>query len=207
MVMLVDAASQDANDRILRSMFVDRKRIFVDWLGWDVPHDGVHERDQFDGPDAEYLIVTDAGGRRHVGSVRLLRTDRPHILGDIFPQLCEGEVPRSPTLREATRLCVSPACPKEERQAVRRSLLCAMADYGLLAGLDGFTMLTEMSFLSRVAATGWRCEMLGPPRTVGGQALGALRLHLDSGTINDLMRAGIYQGPTLRFAHEDLRAA
>ena len=57
---------------------------------------------------AEYIILCDPRSERHLGSLRILRTDRPHILGDVFPMLCEGEVPVGPEIRELTRLCLSP---------------------------------------------------------------------------------------------------
>lgn len=197
MTTLIDATNIADHRQLVRMMHFDRKRIFVDWKGWDVPHDEEEERDQFDGPEAAYLVVRDPATRGHLASLRLLRTDRPHLLGDIFPELCEGPPPQSARIREITRLCVSPDCPKEDRQTVRRRLVCALAEYALLTGIEGYTMLTEMSFLSRVAALGWRCEMLGMPKSYGDEMYGALMLHVDADTIPALRRTGVYTGPAL----------
>src|SRR3546814_13988791 len=97
----------------MRAMFAARKEVFIDLLKWDLPVlAGAYELDQFDDPDAEYLILIDGKGR-HRASARLLRTDRPHLLGDLYPHLCDGPVPTGPTVRdrsEARRVgkeCVS----------------------------------------------------------------------------------------------------
>ena len=34
--------------KLFQSMHADRKRVFVDMLKWDIPHDGVFEQDQYD---------------------------------------------------------------------------------------------------------------------------------------------------------------
>src|SRR5690554_3010471 len=68
------------SDPALRSMFEARKKVFVDLLKWDLPVlDGRFEVDQFDTPEAVYLVLTDESAN-HRASARLLRTDRSHIL-------------------------------------------------------------------------------------------------------------------------------
>lgn len=92
-------------DPALRAMFEARKRVFVDLLGWDVPVlDGTFEIDQFDTPSAAYLVLT-GENCEHRASARLLRSDGPHILRDLFPQLCTGPVPQDEAFREITRSC------------------------------------------------------------------------------------------------------
>src|SRR5437762_10551857 len=98
MLHVVQGFDHPAQAALVRSMFADRKRVFVDMLGWDVPHDEVAERDEFDRADSEYLIF--ARGDDHIASLRLLRTDRSHLLGSVFPELCEGDVPSGPDIRE-----------------------------------------------------------------------------------------------------------
>ena len=63
------------DDRLLRTMFEARKRVFVDLLKWDVPVlEGAYEIDQFDTREATYVILADEEGS-HRASARLLRTD------------------------------------------------------------------------------------------------------------------------------------
>jgi len=71
MIHIIDNHLAPANRPLLQSMFADRKRLFVDLFGWDVPVvDGVYEIDQFDDDHTVYVIATDAGGA-HTASIRL----------------------------------------------------------------------------------------------------------------------------------------
>src|SRR3546814_20692238 len=89
---------------VLGAMFAARKELFVDLLKWDLPVlDGRFEIDQFDTPAAHYLILADEWGR-HRASARLLPTDSSHLLGDLYPFLCDGPVPAGPKDRKSTRL-------------------------------------------------------------------------------------------------------
>jgi acyl-homoserine lactone synthase len=179
-------------------MFEDRKAIFVDLLKWEIPHDGRFERDQFDDEHAEYLIVNDADSGEHFASLRMLRTDRPHILGSLFSQLCDETVPTGPDIREISRMCLSPRHRGPERMAARNLLASAMTEYALLTGIRAYTGVADMGWMSRVLSAGWRCEPLGMPRQVGGAMVGAMMIHIDADTIRRLQVSGKYHSSVLR---------
>ena len=81
MLHVLQSGGAPAGERVLRTMFAARKSVFVDLLKWNVPVvAGTYEIDRFDDREATYLVLTDHGGE-HLGSARLLRTDRAHILG------------------------------------------------------------------------------------------------------------------------------
>src|SRR3954462_514779 len=183
LVELVTMHNRNAHERLLESMFEDRKKIFVDLLKWDVPHDGRLERDQFDDANAEYLIVTDPSTGDHLASLRLLRTDQPHILGSLFTNLCEGPVPSGADIREISRMCLSPRRRGGDRVVYRNLLASAMTEYALLTGIRAYTGVADMGWMSRVLSAGWRCEPLGLPQRMGDTLIGALIIHIDPDTI------------------------
>src|SRR3546814_8713291 len=75
-------------------MFAARKQVFIDLLKWDLPAlDGRFEIDQFDTPDARYLILLDPDDLRHRASARLLPTSAPHLLGEYYAHLCTERAP------------------------------------------------------------------------------------------------------------------
>ncbi|WP_336965639.1 acyl-homoserine-lactone synthase [Sphingobium aquiterrae] len=107
MIQIFRGAQAPGSNAILDAMYRDRKHVFVDLLKWDVPViDGCFEIDQFDDDRAIYLVAAGESGA-HRGSIRLLPTDGPHILGTIFPELCDAAVPRSPDIFEISRGCLS----------------------------------------------------------------------------------------------------
>lgn len=198
MLHAVKGFGYPAHDRMLASMFADRKRVFVDLLKWDVPHDDRSERDQFDGYDAEYLIFAD--GDDHIASLRLLRTDQPHLLGSVFPDLVEGEVPSGPDIREISRFCISPRHRGEVRLQARRLLATALTEYALLCGLSAYTAVAHVARMSHLFSTGWRVKPLGLPDLGAQHPAGALKIEIDSNTMQLLRRSGRYEHETLHFA-------
>lgn len=179
------------SDPLIAAMFADRKKLFVDLLDWDVPTvAGRYEIDQFDSERATYLIAGD--GEDHQGSLRLLPTNAAHILGNLFPSLCDGHVPRGPNVAEITRLCLPPGLRASERLRVRNVLISAMVDHALEAGITTLTGVVSASFLEQVLVMGWRCEALGAPRRIDGARLGAFRVEVEPDTPDLLAATGIY---------------
>ncbi len=187
-------------DRALRSMFRARKRVFVDLLKWDVPVlEDEYEMDQFDTFDAAYLILAD-NDANHRASARLLQTDRPHILGSLFPVLCEGPVPSGEGYREITRFCIEPTLPRSERRLVRDQLVTALAEHALATGLIGYTAVANRAWFDQIAKFGWTCSSLGPIRSINGVRLTALQIDIDETTIAGLRSSGIYRPAPFRTA-------
>jgi acyl homoserine lactone synthase/acyl-homoserine lactone synthase len=177
----------------LGSMFAARKKVFVDRLKWDVPVlNGIYEVDQFDTPDATYLILA-GQGVTHRASARILRTDRPHILRDLFPFLCDGPVPVHKTCREITRFCVDPDLPRCERRIVRDQLVTAIADHALTTGIRSYTAVATRSWADQIARFGWKCARLGDVHHAACGDLVAVRIDIDEETQRDLTREGIYR--------------
>lgn len=179
-------------DPALRVMFEARKRIFVDLLKWDVPIlEDTYEIDQFDTPTAVYLVLTGENGQ-HRASARLLRSDGPRILRDLYPQLCDQPVPQDEAFREITRFCIDPTLPRADRRDVRNQLVSALADFALSEGISGYSAVAPMPWFRQIAQFGWRCQQLGPSVLIDGQQLVALRIDIEQDTREQLANAGIY---------------
>src|SRR3546814_10306547 len=108
-------------------MFRARKEVFSELLKCDLPVLADEcEVDQFD-RQAEYLILLEQGVK-HRASTRLLRTDQPHLLGNLYPHLCAGPVPTGTTIREITRFCLDRHQRASERRSARNQLVTALAE-------------------------------------------------------------------------------
>lgn len=200
MLQVISGAARAANAALLEQMHRDRKTVFVDRLGWQVPVVDGLEIDQFDGDDAIYLVAVDEAGS-HAGSLRLLPTMGPHLLGDVFPQLCERPPPRGPDIWEITRLFTAPglADPKQ----VRRELSLGMVEFAVLRGIRRYTCVTHVPYLSSVLAVGWDCEPLGLPQPHGGVLLGAVAIDISLETLAMLRQRRGVTGSVLALETRD----
>lgn len=192
MIRIFEGAERPGANPLFDAMYRDRKRVFVDLRKWDVPVvDGEFEVDQFDGLRTVYCIATDERGRHH-GSIRLLPSKGPHILGDLFPHLCSDGVPIGADIWELTRACLSPQLDRSEREYIRNALTTAVVEYGLFRGIKAYTCIADGQWMSQVLALGWNCRPLGLPQLIGRSMTGALEIEITPGTPTLLEQAGTY---------------
>jgi acyl-homoserine lactone synthase len=192
MIHVIDKYLATENQPLLQSMFADRKRLFVDLYGWDIPVlDGQYEIDQFDNQHTVYLIVVGAEGQ-HEASIRLFPSTRPHMLGTLFPHLCPLGVPVGDTIWESTRLCLPQRHGAERRRELRNLLFSAMVDIALERGIEHFTGVIPDPFRKEVLAMGWQAEPLGPAVRIPGGPIGAFLIHIRPDTPERLRWTGVY---------------
>ena len=182
MIIVEDGQTEQLAKATLRTMFEDRKSVFVDLLKWDVPVlDGRFELDEFDDERATYLIVADEHGD-HLGSARLLPTTRPHLLGSLFADLCALPPPAGPDIFEITRFCLSRRQNAMLRLETRNRLVSALVWYALETGIQTYTGVAEMAWLQQILAFGWDCRPLGTPLPCDCGLLGALAIEITPAT-------------------------
>ncbi len=190
----------------LRAMFAARKRVFVDRLGWDVPVlADKYEIDQFDTETATYLVLTDQASN-HRASARLLRTDEPHILADLFPVLSRGPIPIGSDIREITRFCIDPTLNRSEQRIARNQLVSALVEYALSHGISSYTAVATTSWFRQISRFGWNCSALGPSRQLGGEELVAMKIEIDRNTPSALTPKGIFCAASYSVATLDVAA-
>jgi len=192
MIIVQRGVSSPFENRALKSMFEERKRVFVDLLGWDVPViDNRFEVDRYDDEHALYVIVADQAGE-HLGSARLLQTTRPHILADLYPDLCIGDVPRGIRTLEITRFCLARSQRSGDRRHIRNLLVSALVSVALEHDVDQYTGVAELGWMQQILAFGWDCRPLGLPRRLDCGVLGALSISINGQTPQLLARNGIW---------------
>jgi N-acyl-L-homoserine lactone synthetase len=191
MLQTLHATPGGIPEHILRGMFAARKTVFIDLLKWDVPVlADLYEIDQFDGAHASYLVLTDEN-EEHMASARLLPTTREHILGDIFPDLCEIPAPRGEDIYEITRFCLDRSLNARDRRIVRDTLVTAIVDQALADAITTYTAIAQMGWYSEILAFSWHCMPLGLPHSDGTKTIAALAIAIDSATPGRLDAAGI----------------
>lgn len=200
MIHVVTAENRDRFASLIRDMHRDRKRVFVDRLKWNVPVvNGDMEIDQFDHDGAVYLIIA-TPDHRHLGSARLLPSSQPHILGDLFPQLCAEAVPQGPDIWEMSRLVYSPEINDGAALNRTRMLLrLAMVEFALSIGIRHYSCIVRMDFLPTVLSAGWVAVPLGFPTDIDGELTTAVQIDVDAEALQSVRtKFGFYE-PVLTF--------
>lgn len=190
---IVTGAARAMENHLFRSMFEERKRVFIDLLRWDVPVlAGRYEIDQFDNDRAVYIVIADAEGE-HLASARLLPTTGDHILGNIFPELCEDTPPRGLDILEITRFCLARRLRARERLEVRNRLVSALVEYALGNHIGSYTGVADWSWFQQILSFGWACRPLGLPASTSSRCLVALQIDIDGCTRELLQASGIWR--------------
>lgn len=106
MLEIVDAHNRHNFEYALEDMYRMRYRAAVQEMGWriDDNKDG-YDKDEFDYPDTVYVLYFNPDGS--VGACgRLNSTMRPHLLSEVFHDMCIDGVPASPKIYEYSRYLV-----------------------------------------------------------------------------------------------------
>lgn len=207
MVVYLNWKQTQRRPALSRSMHADRKRVFVDAFKWDLDHDGEAERDQYDNERAAYLILEGRDSGDHLGSVRLLDSEGPHLMRDVFPFLCDQGVPQGPDIKEITRFFASARHRSSERLAIRNQLARSLIELAHANGINGYTAVCEMGFLQQVLSAGWRCKPLGLPQMYKGSLVGAFMIVIEPNTLELMTPSWRWDRPALRFQDQTALAA
>lgn len=164
-----------------------RYRVFVEELGWQLPGDDVAqglERDQFDTESTVYVIRRDTQGAI-CGCARLLSTDGPYLLKEVFPHLfSELDLPNSSDVWELSRLAATNFNnPDDSSDRGTVELLRAVISCALDNGVSQIIGVTYVSLERRLRAMGLHVHRAGPPRLWEGALLVALYIEIDPVTL------------------------
>ena len=193
----------------LLEMHHDRKRVFVDRLGWDLPsRQSWLEVDEFDTEYAVYLMCRELSTGRHQASVRLLPSTQPHVLASLFSKLCAERVPIAEDCWEISRLVASPAQTAGTALVrVHRLLALALVEFALLNGIRNYSLVAEADRVPALLSVGWDVRPLGLPTLCEGRPLQALEILIAEDTLPAMRRRLGFERPVLRSPPAELQAA
>ncbi|MDY6941879.1 MAG: acyl-homoserine-lactone synthase [Pseudomonadota bacterium] len=149
----------------LSSLYRFRHHIFHDKLGWDVSSYEGEERDDYDTIDPVYIVSQDE--ENHVdGCGRLLPTQGPYMLKDVFPQLLRGEqAPSAPDVWELSRCAVQTPDRDARLQASfsYRSfeIMHEAYKFAIKNGVREYVMVTSVAIERMMKAGGLKLQRFG----------------------------------------------
>lgn len=142
MIMFITPHNRYFFQETLDRYFQKRYEIFIQRRQWNIPHTNGREIDQFDNEHTCYIIWEEKG--RILGGARMLPTNRPYLLGDLFSYMLDGNIPKNPYTWEISRffLDLPKDYPRKTQPAVRR-LFSSVIEFGCLVKAKKFVALTE----------------------------------------------------------------
>lgn len=149
-----------------------RKRVFVDELGWDIPHNDEVEMDQYDTPVAHYSLVLSRG--KVVGGARAMATtaiwgDHTYMLRDAYsgklphipPHVMSVEI-ASPKVWECTRLVISDELTTQrDRTECLRLIVDGLVDIAQAKGASELICLSSLALMRALRQIGYDVSRLG----------------------------------------------
>lgn len=200
MIFIVNAENRAGFGSDLAQMHRQRKAVFVDGIGWDVPVVDDLEIDAYDRDDTVYLISKSGPAGPVRASARLLPTVRPHLMSDLFEPACAGGVPRGPDIWEASRFCPSPLLRRRrERIEMLWEIIAGIMETALLFGINQVTFAANAGLLPLARDCGWRTRVLGPTLPDGKDWITAVIADIDPQGLSRLRQRWGITGPVTRF--------
>lgn len=166
-----------------------RYRIFVERLGWAIADgyaQGEHERDQFDSAQTIYIIRRNQANQI-CGCARLLPTDGPYLLKEIFPDLfTEGQLPSLPQVWELSRLAATRADggneSKEDVLDGVRAMMAAVVGFAASRGIERLVGVTYVAMERLFRRLGIHAHRAGAPQLTDGKLIVACWIEIDATT-------------------------
>ncbi|MFZ2028855.1 MAG: acyl-homoserine-lactone synthase [Vitreimonas sp.] len=208
MIQIITADNRHLFHHQLMEMHRQRKQVFIDQLRWPLEDIAGVEIDCFDCPEATYLVDINGATGEVAGSTRLLPTNRPHLLGDVFPYLCDDAPPSGDHIWEATRFCPAPDIPKgEPRRAFLARMIAAIIETALLFGIERVTFVAGAALAPSATRAGWNVTPLGSARRVGRDRLRAFAADIDCAGLRAVRAQNQIAAPATRFMSASIAKA
>ncbi|MGI9351392.1 MAG: acyl-homoserine-lactone synthase [Rhizobiaceae bacterium] len=190
----LNGSEANQNSKLMESAYRLRHKIFVDEMGWEeLQSDDSLENDQFDTDEAIHMFLH--AEDKLIGYQRLLPTTKPYLLSEIYPHLCEVDVPRAADTWEWTRFAVLP----EYRKGVRKLsyagniLLSGIVEWGLENRVNQIVIEMNPLWMLMLPTLHFRAIPLGIPHSIAGNDTIAVVAKFDERT---LVRLREFRGDT-----------
>lgn len=208
MIYIVSQENRRRFHHLLTEMHRQRKQVFIDKMNWPLEESAGLEIDAYDRSDAIYLIEAGTPVSDVRVSARLLPTARPHLLSELFSDLCEGPMPAGANVWEATRFCPAPNTPAgAPRREMLGRMIAGIIETALLFGIEQVTYVADAALAPMALKVGWDVRALGAPRGKGRHRIQAFVANIDGAGLKRVREAFLISAPLTRFAPADLARA
>ncbi len=177
------AARRDIPARDLWEMHRQRAKVFKDRLGWEVPVLCGMEIDGYDALEPLYMLIRAAdagapGGGALIGSWRLLPTQGPYMLKDLFADLLHGQAaPSHARIWELSRFAIETGGARRFGFSdVSLESIAQIIRYGAQGGIDAYVTVTTTAIERLLRRAGVVMRRFGEPLQIGVEKAVALQV-------------------------------
>lgn len=159
----------------LLAMHRMRARAFRDRRGWDVSVLSGMEIDGFDAIEPHYMLLREESGSL-CGCWRLLPTDGPYMLKDVFAELLNGQAaPQDSKVWELSRFVMEGDSPSPFGfSAHTLQSIYEVIQFGHDSGIEQYVTVTTTAVERLLQRSGVAVRRFGPARQVGVETAVAL---------------------------------
>lgn len=214
MIRIVNGKERERHPQAVDEMFRLRKRVFHDFLKWDVETEDDWEIDHYDTANPLYVMSYSSETGKLRGSLRLLPTLGPNMLDDTFPILL-GDNPeiRSAAVWESSRFCIDPDISQDRSSnqvtVAAAELMCGVGELGIASGITHIVTVTDV-FLERMfRRMGCPGERIAAPQKIGNVHAVAIAWEVSRSLLGTMKAAAAIEGAVLErpISLETARAA
>lgn len=166
LIHVVNSANRHLYADELAGFFKARHQIYVEEKGWRESDSTGLEIDQFDTDDATYLIGVIDG--QVMTGTRLIPTDRPHLLSEVFPNMTTVPV-RNPRVAEWTRGFIVPDYREKGIGPIKGRFCATVMEYCLKEAIEQIGGVQDLYWLPVWKRYGWSVRPIGNPMEIDGR--------------------------------------
>ncbi len=188
--MLIINGSEVSNyEKEMMDAFELRHSVFVDEKGWNaLKRDNGLESDKFDNEHAVHMLLYVEN--ELIGYQRMLPTTHPTLLSEVYPELCDGSLPKSEFIWEWTRFAVRKTHRKGGRKLglAGNLLLSEMVDWGLKSNIRQVIIQMDPLWLLSLTSLHFKLDALGFPMKINGSDTLAVKATFNEDTLDQLLQ-------------------
>ena len=166
LIHVVNVANRHLHADLLDEFFRARHQIYVEEKGWREDDQSGFEIDQFDTDDATYLIGVIDG--KVMTGTRLIPTDRPHLLSEVFPHMCTLPL-RDPRVAEWTRGFIIPEFREKGIGPIKGQFCASVMEYCLKEQVSKIGGVQDLYWLPVWKRYSWNVSPIGNPSEIDGR--------------------------------------
>ena len=168
MILAVSIENAHHYGDVIPSIYRLRYHGFKQRQDYDVPSYKGMEYDTYDTPATTYIAWRDECNIVR-GCARLFPTTQPYMIEHLWPDaVANRNLPKSPYIWEASRMCIDKNLPPQRRQMIHGLILCGLLEFGQANGIDWMIGVMALPIWRSVfIRAGWPIEFLGPAVEIG----------------------------------------